>query len=729
MPDRLINFYAHSVEGKPPEEWHRLEDHLKGTAELAALFADVFGAREWGKTLGRYHDLGKAKKTWQAYLRKAHGIIDEFAKYYEGHPGHAAVGAQWLFQNSKEAGKLLAYCIAGHHAGLPDWDGSPVSSLTAKVKQPLPELDLVPPAPDFPKELPFFIETDRFGFQIQFFVRMLFSCLVDADFLDTEASLDQMKANWRTTYPSISELHKRFWRNFNVLRENADRASAVNRQRELVLADCLQAARREAGLFSLTVPTGGGKTLSSLAFALNHAIGNSKLRIIYVIPFTSIIEQNAEVFREMLGDDAVLEHHCGFLPEDSDWKTKLATENWDAPVVVTTNVQFFNSFYSNKTSKCRKLHNVLDSIVIFDEIQAIPVEKLRPCLEAIKELSLNYGVTSVLCTATQPAITFSERFHTGLKNVREIIQDIPSLFTELKRTEEVFIGELGIEGIANRLMQQGQVLCIVNTRQEALDIFNRLPKSEDNIHLSALMYPAHRTERLAEIRRRLSSDNKLLCRVVSTQLIEAGVDVDFPCVYRAIAGIDSIAQAAGRCNRNGSSESPRRVYVFKLPEDDGCSFFRLAVQSAAKLFEPFAGSLTSPDCVREYFADYFWKNEQRMDGDGIIGQLCASAQCGDIQFCEIAKFQMIQSATISVIIALEGEPVRLVRSLNFADHKGGILRKLQRFSVQIYPYQLEEIKEWLENPAPGIWVLRSRELYSEETGLRCRPPMGNAFFG
>ena len=721
--------YAHSLDGKPPSDWQPLEEHLKNVAKMAAEFADYFGARVWGSILGENHDLGKGTRPWQAYLRRANDIIDEFVPFYEGHPTHAFVGAQWLHKHSVEAGKLLAYCIAGHHGGLPNWDGNATSSLEARLQEHYPEVVVPAPAPDFPSELPLQFVQERLGFQFQFFVRMLFSCLVDADYLDTEAFLDKKKSGWRSKYSGIDTLHERFWSNFNVLRDRADQTTKVNIQRERVLQDCLEAGKLEPGLFSLTVPTGGGKTLASMAFALNHARKQEKRRIIYVIPFTSIIEQNAKVFRDMLGDDTILEHHCNFLPDDSDWKTRLATENWDAPVVVTTNVQFFNSFYANKTSKCRKLHNVADSIIIFDEVQAIPVEKLEPCLEVIKELSLNYGVTSVLCTATQPAINFSEQFKAGLKNVREIIQDVPALFATLKRTEEIFIGEFSEQDVANQLLEHEQVLCIVNTRQQALDIFNALPESEENIHLSALMYPAHRTKKLDEIRVRLSAKNKQPCRVVSTQLIEAGVDVDFPCVFRAVAGIDSIAQAAGRCNRNGLSETPCKVSVFEFPEESGCSFFRQASQSAAKLFEPFKGKLTAPECVREYFLDFFWKNEQRMDEDGIIKGLCRPAQSGNIQFKDIAKFQMIKSATIPIIVALEKNAVELIRALEFAEHKGGILRKLQQFSVQIYPYQFEEIKVWLENPLPGIWVLRSEELYSDVTGLKCKPPEGTAFFG
>lgn len=723
------HYYAHSLDGKPLSEWQPLEGHLKNVAKMGAEFADYFGAPVWGSILGENHDLGKGTRAWQAYLRRANDITDEFVPFYEGHPTHAFVGAQWLSKHSREAGKLLAYCIAGHHGGLPNWSDVSDSALEAKLQQQYPIVETSHSVPNFPENLPFSPDSKRFGFQLQFFVRMLFSCLVDADFLDTEAFLDKMKSSRRSNYPEIDALHGKFWINFKSLRDEADQTTKVNQQREHVLENCLQAAALDPGLFSLTVPTGGGKTLASLAFALNHAKKQGMQRIIYIIPFTSIIEQNAKVFRNMLGDDAVLEHHCNFLPDDSDWKTRLASENWDAPVVVTTNVQFFNSFYSNKPSKCRKLHNVANSIIIFDEVQAIPVEKLQPCLEVIKELSLNYGVTSVLCTATQPAIGFSEKFRSGLKDVREIIHNVPALFSALKRTEEIFVGELNVQEVATRLLAHEQVLCIVNTRQQALDIFNALPESDSNIHLSALMHPAHRTEQLDKIRDRLSPTTKMPCRVVSTQLIEAGVDVDFPCVFRAVAGIDSIAQAAGRCNRNGLIKPPCKVSVFEFPEESGCSFFRHAAESAAKLFEPFAGRLTDPKCVQEYFADFFWKNEQLMDEDRIIEDLCQPAQSGDIQFKDIAQFRMIKSATIPIVVALEENAVELIRALEFAEHKTGILRKLQQFSVQIYPYQFEEIRNWLENPVPGVWVLRTEILYFGTTGLKCSPPEGNAFFG
>lgn len=719
-------YYAHSISGRPPDEWQTLDEHLENVANLASDFSRSFSAENWSRVAGRAHDVGKGTLQWQAYLRYENKITDNFSKYYTGRVEHAALGAQCLYEESKEAGKLLAYCIAGHHGGLQNWNDTPESALKSRLRKNWPEITFPIDVSKLPEKLPFKTpDRARFGFQLQFFVHMLFSCLVDADFLDTETALDKKKVGCRSNYPALTELREAFWRNFNHLRNKAVETK-VKRQREMVLSDCLKAAKEEKSLFSLTVPTGGGKTLASLAFALEHAKKHNKRRIIYVIPFTSIIEQNAAVFRDMLGDEAVLEHHCNFIPDDADWTARLTAENWDAPIVVTTNVQFFDSLFSRKPSKCRKLHNIVESVVIFDEVQAIPVEKLLPCLEVIRELSLNYKVTALLCTATQPAIHFSEAFQPGLKGVWEIVRDVPGMFNALKRTEETFIGVLSERELAGKLAELEQVLCVVNTRQQALDVFNALPESKENIHLSALMYPAHRSLKIEDIRNRLEAG--LPCRVVSTQLIEAGVDVDFSCVFRAISGIDSIAQAAGRCNRNGLSVALCPVFVFTFPEGLENSFFRKAAQSSQKLFSRFDGDLTSPDCVHEYFSDYFWKNQHRMDEDRVL-DICYNAQRGDIQFKDIAAFKIIKTANLPVVIAIENEAVDLIQQLEFAEYRGSILRKLQQYSVQIYPYQFDEIRPWLENPYPGVWLLRSSELYSEQTGLKCSPPEGCAFFG
>ena len=718
--------YAHSKEGLPTTEWHLLDDHLKNVGAMASDFAGLFNAGSWGKIAGEYHDLGKSLAEWQAYLRHVNDINDDYSKHYRGRIPHAIHGARKLFFQSKEAGKLLSYCIAGHHTGLSNWIDEAEKGLKEQLKKARPDINLTIKDPVFEKNLPLKnIDQKRFGFQLQFFVRMLFSCLVDADYLDTEAALDRERAKQRSVQPSLKSLYDRFWKNINILRQNAN-LTDVNRQREIVLQNCLTAAKSESGLFSLTVPTGGGKTLASLAFALEHSRFHEfmKQRIIYVIPFTTIIEQNAAVFRKVLGEDAVLEHHCNFIPDETDWKTRLASENWDAPLIVTTNVQFFDSFFSRKPSTCRKLHNVANSIVIFDEVQTIPVEKLKPCLETLRELSLNYGVTAVLCTATQPAIDASGDFPSGLKNIIEIIQGVPGIFHSLRRTREIYIGEITQTNLAEKLCEHPQVLCIVNTRRQAREIFDLLPKDEGNFHLSARMYPAHRSRVLKEIRNRL--ENNLTCRVVSTQLIEAGVDIDFPVVYRAVAGMDAIAQAAGRCNREGNIQQGT-VYIFKLENGLPPGYFRQTAQCAESLFEKFADQYLGPECIREYFLTYYWLNEDRMDSSGIL-QKCLQGGNGNFQFKDIAEFQMIENLSISIIVAVEEEAASLVGQLAFVEKKGMIFRKLQKYSVQIYKQDFYEIKDWLESPIPGVFVVRNPELYSKETGLKTKPPEGTAFF-
>ena len=727
-------YYAHSLEGKPPSDWQPLEEHLQNVAKLAADFARPFGGDQWAYLAGLLHDFGKGSRAFQAYLRHVNDITDDFGKFYVGKVDHSTAGAQSLYRLSNQAGKLLAYCVAGHHSGLLNWVQDAGHGMRHRLAKTVPKVShcCIQDHPAIPVNLPLGkLAQNRFGFQLQFFVRMIFSSLVDADFLDTENFIAPDRTLKREVSLSIKDLSDRFRQNIDRLVGKTDSSMPVNQIRNEVLTDCLTAAEHPPGLFSLTVPTGGGKTLSSLAFALAHALKYDKHRIIYAIPFTSIIEQNARVFRNMLGEDAVLEHHSNFVPDDADWRSRLAAENWDMPVIVTTNVQFFDSFFSNKTSKCRKLHNVANSVVIFDEVQAIPVGQLSPCLEVLRELTTNYGVTAVLCTATQPAFDYSPEFTSGLSDVREIATDVPSLFSKLKRTEENYIGECSIETIAQKLRLERQVLCVVNTRKQALKLFKGIKDAEDAFHLSALMYPAHRSRKLEEIRDRLSPLNNLPCRVVSTQLIEAGVDIDFPVVFRSMAGMDSIAQAAGRCNREGRLKRGE-VYVFKSAEETDTVFFRQTAQSSERLLNKFKGKLLEPSCIRAYFKDYYWLNQQHMDEDHVYS-VCCAGYAGEIQFEEIARFRMIKNAQQPIVIAVEDEALDLINQLKYVPGGGMPLRKLQQYSVQVYPEQFNSLRSWLEQPYPdtypGVYILRSNEIYSEETGLLCEPPEGEAFFG
>ncbi len=711
-----MDYYAHSREDEPVEQWQSLNDHLNNVARLAAGFAKSFDGQELAFIAGILHDIGKGSRRFQAYIRHANGIEDEFKADFQGSGGdHSTPGARICSERLAIPGKLLAYCISGHHGGLPDWTQDSGHGLKEKLKKELEKLEVEVPELNHPK-IPKLkrLKQSLAGFQVQMLGRMLFSCLVDADFLDTEAFMEPEKSAVRRRYPSLAELQKRFDRKFGELCRNAP-ASAVNTIRAGVLEDCLAAAETEPGIFSLTVPTGGGKTLASLAFALRHAQKFNKRRIIYVIPFTSIIEQNADVFERMLGEEAVLQHHSNYDFDQADRSRKLSAENWDMPVVVTTTVQFFESLYAAGTSRCRKLHNITDSVVIFDEVQAIPVEKLMPCLEAIRELSANYGVTSVLCTATQPAVEVREAFEDGLENVREIIRDVPALFRGLRRTRLHDLGVCGIPEIAERMATHDQSLAIVSTRRQAFDLYNALKeRGRDVYHLSALMYPIHRRRTLKTIREKLEKGEP--CLVVSTQLIEAGVDVDFPVVFRALAGIDSIAQAAGRCNREG-----RRVigdvYIFKPEEGTPPGYFRLTAECAEPLLERFSGALLEPECVREYFRDYYWVRQGHMDDDGIL-ETCRNAFGADIQFQKIAEFRMIKDAARPIVVALEPEARALAAQL--AAEKGNVgfvLRKLQQYTVQLYENQFQNLKGWLDEPYPGVYVLDNPKLYSEATGV------------
>ncbi|TFH41084.1 MAG: CRISPR-associated helicase Cas3', partial [Lysobacterales bacterium] len=538
---------AHLLHNDPTGKAQTVEEHLIGVAELARGFCRGFAWSDWAYQAGLWHDLGKYSDEFQQLIRGKRIRVD-----------HSTAGAQHASKTLRDPGRLLAYAIAGHHAGLPNGDSNDGSDLTHRLAKEVPAIPHCPASlldarPLSPLACP--LNRPRRAFSLAFFARMIYSCLVDADFLDTERFMVSETSEQRGRYPQLAEVNEKLTAHLAALSARAE--GSVNQHRAAVLQQCLAAAELEPGLFSLTVPTGGGKTLSSLAFALRHALKHGMDRVIYVIPYTSIIEQNATVFRSVVGDDAVLEHHSSFDPqqnEDDDvspeaMRARLSTENWDAPLVVTTSVQFFESLFACRSSRCRKLHSILNSVVILDEAQMLPVNLLRPCIEVLRELTLYYRTTVVLCTATQPALSTSPTFRNGLDGVREIIAKPEELYKALKRVSISDIGKLQDAELVERLRGHEQVLCVVNTRGHARKLYELLAGAPGLYHLSASMCPAHRSIKFAEIRSALAA--KKPCRVISTQLVEAGVDIDFPVVYRAMAGIDSIAQAAGRCNREG----------------------------------------------------------------------------------------------------------------------------------------------------------------------------------
>lgn len=571
------------------------------------------------------------------------------------------------------------------------------------------------------------------AFTVSLFTRLLYSCLVDADFIATESFMNPRSACQRNLIPPgiLQKIEQQLTEKITAFGIPST-GDLVNQQRAKVFSDCQNAASEPPGLFTLTVPTGGGKTLSSLAFAVKHAQQHGQKRIIFVVPFTTIVEQNAEVFRNIVAPlqtesfIPLIEHHSSFDPERETDQSRLAAENWDAPIIVTTAVQFYESLFAARTSRARKLHNIANAVVILDEAQTLPVDYLHPCLRVLGELAEHYNTTSVLCTATQPAIHHNaEHFPIGLRNCREIIRDTAGLFGALKRVEVKQIGAKADLDLASEISRHSQVLCIVNRRKHAQEIFRILGKSDGHYHLSALMCPEHRSLKLAEIRQRLAE--ALPVRLVSTQLVEAGVDVDFPVVYRALAGLDSIAQAAGRCNRNGKLPTQGHAFIFKPEDEKAEAYVRETAQVASQVAE-LHQDLLSTDAIRHYFDLYYTNQKSRWDKHGILDDNCLRFDPGNpklpfvFNFKTIAeKFRLISDWQVSVIIPYDQRAKKLISDLANVSIplNRPLLRSLQRYTVQISPKLLSGNSSAFEPLRDGQFhALISPELYySENVGL------------
>jgi len=715
----------------PNGEWveHFLDEHLLAVAELAARFASAFNSQDWARLSGMWHDLGKFREKFQKYIKSVSGYDAE--AHIEGAPGrvdHSTVGAIHAIEKMGPQGRILAYLIAGHHAGLPDWDGEPSALFqrlrSGETKGYLQEALLAEPSAEI-LEQPRPASLPPQG-SLALWIRMLFSCLTDADFLDTEAFMDGRKNASRSGYPSLLELKSAF--DQSMASKGGD--SKVNRIRAEVLRQCREKAALPSGLFSLTVPTGGGKTLSSMAFALNHAVHHGKGRVIYVIPYTSILEQTAEIFRGIFGDENVIEHHSNLDPDKEDSRSRLATENWDAPIVVTTNVQFFESLFASRTSRCRKLHNIVNSVVVLDEAQLLPPEFLAPILHVMQDLAHNYKVSFVLSTATQPAFSPRPKF-AGLKDVSELMDDPEQLYIDLKRVEAELPPDFNAprtwESIADELQQYKSVLCIVNSRKNCRELHALMPK--DTIHLSALMCGQHRSQVIADIKLRLKDG--IPTSVISTQLVEAGVDMDFPVVYRALAGLDAVAQAAGRCNREGALPGMGKVVVFVPPKPAAPGLLRKA-QDAGREIMKLAKDNNGEPLTRERFEAYFCQYYERLnslDKEDIIGLLDmhnqAEARSAKFNFRTAAeKFRLIDEEGQTAVIVRYGESDGLIAALeasqNMEPHqRRGILRRLQRYTVNIREYECKELVNSadIEEIFSGVFVQKTSGLYDKRLGL------------
>lgn len=694
-----------------------IEEHLKGTAELCRLYASAFGCEEQGEAAALMHDIGKYSEAFQHRLSGG-------AK-----TDHSTAGAYELYKSKRV---VEAFCVSGHHSGLPDGgtrgdvDGATFFARISKASK-----GCIPDYSAFPAiEIKHCIPDSRFIKSIEktfFYTRMLYSCLVDSDFKDTERFMSGSTQS-NNSASNIDELNNRLdrfifpW--FNPQGE-------LNKKRCEILNNCIHEGEHSGkGLFTLTVPTGGGKTVASLAFALRHAKQNGIRRVIYVVPYTSIIEQNAEVFRNVLGNENVLEHHSGFLFDKEENLSESfnylsrALEDWDVPVIVTTAVQFFESLFSNRSSKCRKLHNVANSVIIFDEAQMIPVSCLKPCVFAISELVANYNSSAVLCTATQPALNSIFKVYQPDVCIREICpkhlyeDDIFRRVTFQKKANTV-----SLESIADELRTVNQALCIVNSRKSAFRLYDTL-RSDSVFHLSTLMYPEHRKSVLKEIRRRVACGEP--CVTVSTSLIEAGVDVDFPVVFREECGLDSVLQAAGRCNREGKRDPSKSVVTVFRTDEKTPPVFAIPI-SAYRLTENSFDDISSKEAVSCYFTELLsLKGDEALDKCGVMKLIKEEF----MPFKKVAeRFKLIDSDTRTVYIPL-GEGEELVKRLLNGEITKELYRRLGQYGVSVYENHFYELEKagalyMLEDSSA---VLSDLSLYSEFTGLSLKADSGQALF-
>ncbi len=699
VPCRL--FHAHSGKAEGRADWQRLADHLLAVARRAESHAAAFGLGRIAFAAGLFHDLGKYDPAFQAYIGGQGASVD-----------HSTAGAQVLRDLARGPERLvaeiIAYAILGHHAGLPDRQNETNACLDTRMAKPLrvDETWQTELAPDGTRclegtvaELKPFVLRDagKRAFALSFVGRMIFSCLVDADFKDTESYYVSLgEAAKDRCWPELPALLPGFLARFEARIAAFGRPeTGIAALRADILAQVRAGASREPGLFSLTVPTGGGKTLASLGFAIDHARQHGKSRIIYAIPFTSIIDQTAAIFRDVLGDEHVLEHHSNIDEEDIRKrehrdKLKLAMEDWAAPVIVTTTVQLFESLFSARPSRARKLHNIANSILILDEAQTLPRPLLLPVMRALEELVARYGCSVVLCTATQPMLGVRPEFPQGLplQADRELAPDPEGLARQLARTHIRHAGTLDDAALVDRLGAAHQMLVIVNSRRHAMDLFNAAREAglDGLVHLTTRHHATDRRRILEGVRHRLATG--AACRLIATSLIEAGVDVDFPAGLRAEAGLDQIIQAAGRVNREGRQARGDSILAVFTPAEHKPPREIAGLIGDMKRIIDRHPDLTAPAAMADYYAEVYWRvRESGLDAKSVLDNFSLAPSGTDFCYRKAGDdFRMIESGLVPVIIAIEAEAQDWVRKLSLPDVPGGLLaRKLQSFTVQVPP--------------------------------------------
>lgn len=707
----IKSHYAHTKKGMPPDQWQLITEHADQTSVRAAEFARPFGSEACAKIAALLHDLGKYDARFQNKLYKENGFTYPH-RVPSGKVNHSCAGAAFAEEKfGNNLGRTLAYLIAGHHAGLPDYqsDKTGVASLVCRMTEAKNNLDKIR------QELPQSLERHETNLKFpndvkrenyHLWVRMLFSCLVDADWLDTERFMDSERFAKRPSFPSLEKLGEKFWQYMNAKEADADTSLSINSIRHEIFEACCLAASKPQGLFTLTVPTGGGKTLSSVAFAMKHAQLHKLRRLIYVIPYTSIIEQTASILRSIFGDANVVEHHsnidrsAGGVDEDTATALEMAAENWDAPIIVTTNVQFFESLYAARPSRCRKLHNIAESVVVLDEAQLITPEYLTPCIDVLNHLAATFRTSIVLCTATQPAFSDLPASLPKLNHSTEIVPEPQRYYQSLQRVEYHFPNDLNHrttwEELAATLQQHDRVLCIVNTRRDCRKLYELVKKYDDTaVHLSALMCGEHRSAVIKNIKERLQPTSETgSLRVISTQLVEAGVDIDFPVVFRALAGLDSIVQAAGRCNREGRLPNMGKVFVFVPEKQAPPGLLRKGENTTRKMLcdqiDPH-----SPETYKKYF-HFFYSDtigggndrKGKQYRDDLIREVTLDEE-DDFGPCVRFRtygesFHLIEDDhTVSVIVKYGKKSVAWIDQLRRDGPSRDLMRSLQRYTVNL----------------------------------------------
>ena len=716
-----MRYYAHSSQG-PRREWQTFAGHANGVADRAAEFLQGFGLGDMARAWGLLHDVGKVTREFQDILAGSPRRFD-----------HSAPGARIALDRYGRLGRLLAPGVAGHHAGMADW--SSLGNRLDRAAVPDQAWEGFVDLPDGDRLIGAAVAR-RFSdaFAAQLLARMLFSAGVDADYLDTEAYYDRVegRSRQRGGHPLLDELRDRLAEHLDSL---SDIHSEMNQLRREVLRYAREAASSPQGVFTMTVPTGGGKTLSSLAFALDHALQHGLQRVIYVAPFMSIIDQTVGVFRGALrGGDFVIEHHSTFDDQrlgrdDSADRHRLSMQNWDAPVVCTTYVQFMESLFSNRPSRCRKLHNVANSVVILDEPQSLPLTFLRPCVAALKELARAWQTTVVQCTATPPALAERDGFKGGFVDVRELVPDPPTLHGRTRRRTTVHVGDVDRGDrtsdirLVQRLGDHRQVLCIVNSRRHARRLRGAVD-GEGAFHLSASMCAAHRQAVLEDVKAALRDRDRIV-RLIATPVVEAGVDIDFPVVYRALAGLESIIQSAGRCNREGRLDAGD-VFVFEpdpardsRAPDDIHRRGGIARNVLRRSEDP-----TALDTFRTYCKRLYWTAGDELDGKQILAKIADGGRRLEFPFEEIAAdFKLIDTYQQPIVVPW-GDAEQLLRGLKRESSARRVARQFQPYIVQISPSSCTRLIEagdarpFRESEfGDRFMVLSNADLYRHDVGL------------